>query len=121
MVQVMNAIRARASMSSPKPRITSARMTMRHVALLAAGWFLFSFYALAAPIISYIQGHYATPQSSVVTVAVRFNSAQTTGNLNVVMVGWNDSTATVSSVADTSGNPYQRAVGPTVVSGALSQ
>jgi chitodextrinase len=77
--------------------------------------------ASAAPTISYIQGNYATPQSSQVSVAVTFNSAQTAGDLNVIVVGWNDSTASVSSVLDSSGNTYQRAIGPTVVSGVLSQ
>ena len=36
-------------------------------------------------------------------------------------VGWNDSTASVSSVTDSSGNTYQRAVGPTSIAGTLSQ
>jgi hypothetical protein len=38
-----------------------------------------------------------------------------------VVVGWNDSTATVSGVTDKSGNTYATAVGPTVQSGAASQ
>ena len=37
------------------------------------------------------------------------------------MVGWNDSTTTVSAVTDSKGNVYLRAVGPTAVSGLLSQ
>jgi hypothetical protein len=76
---------------------------------------------LGAPAISYVQGAYATPQSPQASVSVRFNSAQTAGNLNVIAVGWNDSTAIVSSVTDKSGNVYTRAVGPTVVSGVASQ
>ena len=36
-------------------------------------------------------------------------------------MGWNDSTATVSTVQDTAGNVYTRAVGPTILSGSLSQ
>jgi len=36
-------------------------------------------------------------------------------------VGWNDSTAVVSAVTDSSGNTYTRAVGPTVQSGYASQ
>jgi hypothetical protein len=39
-------------------------------------------------------------------VAVPFTSAQTAGNLNVVVVGWNDTSATVASVTDSSGNTY---------------
>ena len=41
--------------------------------------------------------------------------------MNVVVVGWRNSTAVVQSVIDSQGNYYALAVGPTVVSGALSQ
>ncbi|MGH9356728.1 MAG: hypothetical protein ACRD10_11415, partial [Terriglobia bacterium] len=75
----------------------------------------------AAPTISYVQGNYATPQASQATVAVPFTAAQAAGDLNVIVVGWNDSTATVSAVTDKSGNTYLRAVGPTIVGGTLSQ
>ena len=71
--------------------------------------------------ITYVQGNYATPQSPQTTVNVTFTAAQAAGHLNVVVVGWNDSTATVSAVSDTRGNTYTRAVGPTVISGYLSQ
>ena len=71
--------------------------------------------------ISYVQGNYATPQTPQTTVNVTFTAAQTAGDLNVVVVGWNDSTATVSSVTDSKGNAYALAVGPTVISGTLSQ
>ncbi len=71
--------------------------------------------------ITYVQGNSATPQSSPTTVNVRFLAAQAADDLIVVVVGWNDSTSTVSSVTDTTGNVYARAAGPTVVSGALSQ
>ena len=70
---------------------------------------------------TFAQQSYATPQSPKSTVPVTFASAQTAGNLNVVVVGWNDTTATVSSVTDSKGNVYARAVGPTVLSGQLSQ
>jgi hypothetical protein len=71
--------------------------------------------------VTYIQGNYATPQSPQTSVNVVYTSAQTAGDLNVVVVGWNDSTATVTSVQDSKGNVYTRAVGPTIVSGTLSQ
>ena len=77
--------------------------------------------AVAAPTITYVQGNYATPQTPQASVTVTFTSAQTAGDLNVVAVGWNDSAATVSSVTDSKGNIYTRAVGPTVISGVLSQ
>ena len=73
------------------------------------------------PSISYVQGAYATPQSAQTSVAVKYAAAQQQGDLNVVVVGWNDSTATVKSVTDTSGNSYTLAVGPTVYSGVASQ
>ena len=69
----------------------------------------------------FVQGNYAVPQTAQTTLSVSYNAAQTAGNLNVVVVGWNDTTARVSSVTDTKGNVYQLAVGPTQVSGALSQ
>jgi hypothetical protein len=74
-----------------------------------------------AAIISYVQGNYATPQTPQTSVSVAFTSAQAVGDLNVVVVGWNDSTATVTGVTDGSGNAYTLAVGPTVVSGLASQ
>ncbi|MDE3181572.1 MAG: hypothetical protein KGM47_18155, partial [Acidobacteriota bacterium] len=68
---------------------------------------------LAASTIAYMQGNYSVPQTAQTTVTVPFAAAQAAGDLNVVVVGWNDSTATVSSVTDTSGNVYVLAVGPT--------
>ena len=72
-------------------------------------------------VISYVQGNYATPQSLQTSVSVTFAAAQVAGDLNVVVVGWNDGTATVNSVMDTVGNVYTRAVGPTVIAGVESQ
>ena len=76
--------------------------------------------ALSAATVSYVQGNYATPQSPQTTVAVAFSGAQNAGDLNVVVVGWNDSSATVTSVVDQSGNPYAPASAPTTGNG-LSQ
>jgi hypothetical protein len=59
-----------------------------------------------------------TPQSS---VSVSYTAAQTAGNLDVVVVGWNDSTAVVNAVTDSRGNVYTRAVGPTVLAGVATQ
>lgn len=76
--------------------------------------------ALAANI-TYVQGNYAAPQTPQSTVVVTFTAAQAAGDLNVIVVGWNDSTATVSSVTDSSGNTYTRAVGPTIQTGVATQ
>ena len=74
-----------------------------------------------AATISYVQSNYATPQSPQTSVSVVYSAAQNAGDLNVIAVGWNDSTATVSSVHDTEGNVYTLAVGPTIQSGLATQ
>ncbi len=71
--------------------------------------------------IQFVQVAYATPQSPQTSVTVKYASAQTAGNLNVVAVGWNDATSSVTSVTDTLGNAYVRAIGPTVNPGQNSQ
>jgi hypothetical protein len=63
--------------------------------------------------ISFAQVASATPQSAAATVAVSYRGAQTAGDMNVVVVGWNDTTATVQSVKDSRGNNYLLAIGPT--------
>jgi hypothetical protein len=55
----------------------------------------------------------ATPQSPTSPVVVSYPLAQTAGNLNIIVVGWNDTNASVGSVADSQGNVYALAVGPT--------
>ena len=52
---------------------------------------------------------------------VIYTKAQTAGNLNVVVVGWNDSTAQISSVTDSKGNVYALAAGPTAQTGTATQ
>jgi hypothetical protein len=59
----------------------------------------------------------ATPQSPTATVSVTYPAAQTAGDLNVVVVGWNDTTSTVQSVKDSGGNNYSLAIGPTTGTG----
>ena len=67
----------------------------------------------AAAAIGYSQVASATPQSATATVPVTFPASQTAGDLNVVVVGWNDNTSTVQSVKDSAGNTYKLAIGPT--------
>jgi hypothetical protein len=69
----------------------------------------------------FVQQNNAVPQTPQASVSVRFTATQTAGDVNVIVVGWNDSTSTVASVTDSQGNTYQRAVGPTVLTGKLSQ
>jgi hypothetical protein len=63
------------------------------------------------------------PQTFVTTVTLPFTAAQKAGDLNAIVVGWNDASAQVSSLTDSKGNLYSLAVGPTVLTGAtpLSQ
>jgi fibronectin type 3 domain-containing protein len=98
---------------------TLTRLAMLTVVIVACG--LHAALLLAAPIITYVQNNNATPQTSQTTVNVTFTAAQAVGDLNVVVVGWNDSTAVVNTVTDKSGNVYTRAVGPTAVTGQVSQ
>src|SRR5216684_607696 len=80
------------------------RLALFVIAALAC-W-LYPASLVAAPSINYVQGNYANPQTPQTTVNVTFTAAQAAGDLNVVVVGWKDSTATVSVVTDTSGNIY---------------
>jgi hypothetical protein len=70
--------------------------------------------------IRFVQVKSATPHPTSSSVAVTYSAAQTAGDLNVVEVGWNDTTSSVSTVTDSKGNSYLLAVGPTRGTG-LSQ
>jgi IPT/TIG domain len=63
---------------------------------------------------SFVQANSAQPASPAPTATVNYSLAQTVGNLNVVIIGWDDATATVQSVVDTAGNTYTLAFTPTV-------
>jgi len=71
--------------------------------------------------VAFIQGSYATPQSPTSTVTVKYAAAQSAGDLNVVVIGWNTPASVVASVTDTMGNAYALAAGPTVQSNAVAQ
>jgi hypothetical protein len=62
--------------------------------------------------IAFVQVASATPQTSQTSVKVSYSQAQTAGDLNLVAVGWNDTSATVQSVTDNLGNSYALAAGP---------
>ena len=59
--------------------------------------------------------------ASAKTVSVTYTGAQTAGDLNVVAIGWSDSTSTVSSVIDSKSNAYLVAAGPTTSAGNATQ
>jgi hypothetical protein len=63
--------------------------------------------------ISFAQVAAVEPQSPSQVASVAFPGAQTGGDLNIVVVGWFNTTSTVSSVVDSQGNTYSLAIGPT--------
>ena len=71
----------------------------------------------AAVAISFSQVASSTPRSPTATVTVAYPAAQTAGDLNIMVVGWNDTTSTVQSVRDSVGNTYSLAIGPTTAAG----
>ena len=63
--------------------------------------------------INFVQQNNTTSAPSGSSMLVAYPTAQTAGNLNIVVVGWNDTSAAVKSITDTRGNSYTLAVGPT--------
>ena len=55
---------------------------------------------------TFVQQNNVTPQTAQSTVTVSYAQPQTTGNLNVVVVGWYSTNATITSVTDSAGNTY---------------
>ncbi len=73
------------------------------------------------PSVAFVQGAYNAPQGNTPSVAATFTGAQAAGDLNIVVIGWNDTTATVKTVTDSKGNAYTLAAGPTQLSGIATQ
>ena len=71
--------------------------------------------------IAFVQATSATPDGYVSSAPATFASAQLSGHLNVICVGWTDSAHSVQSVTDTAGNTYAAATGMLVVPGSRSQ
>jgi hypothetical protein len=88
---------------------------MRVIVLVFATLLIANATLLAGP--TFVQVKSATPQTASGSVAVTYSLSQTAGNLNVVVVGWNDTTSTVSTVSDSLGNNYLLAIGPTTGTG----
>ncbi|HSW98305.1 MAG TPA: hypothetical protein VLF71_00540 [Candidatus Saccharimonadales bacterium] len=55
---------------------------------------------------AFVQVASATPQSSPSSVAVAYPAAEAAGDTNVIAIGWNNTTSTITSVADSLGNTY---------------
>jgi hypothetical protein len=59
--------------------------------------------------IAFVQVNSATPPGSNAAIMLSYNLPQTAGNLNIVVVGWNDITSNIVSVTDSMGNTYAQA------------
>jgi hypothetical protein len=76
--------------------------------------------ACATPI-TLVQAPHASTTASGASLSLTFTQANTAGDLIVLAVGWTDTTMSVTSVADTAGNTYTKAIGPNIYSPDLSQ
>jgi len=72
-------------------------------------------YTITSAAIGFVQVNAATPPTppNVQSVLVPFPQPQTAGNMNVVVVGWNDATSDVASITDSNNNSYLPAIGLT--------
>jgi len=57
--------------------------------------------------IAFVQANAATPQTSQTQVKAAYSSAQTQGNTNILVIGWNNATSNIASITDSAGNVYQ--------------
>jgi hypothetical protein len=69
---------------------------------------------------AFIQQNYATPQSPQAQVSVSYPNPQTAGDANILALGWNDTTASITNVSDSLGNTYKVAL-PAFRGNGLSQ
>src|SRR5215467_4271296 len=91
-------------------------MIFKRTLLAVVAFLLSSLPLFAAP--AFVQLAYKVPTSSA-SVAVPFAGAQTAHNLNVIVVGWSDLTASiVNPITDSNHNVYTLASGPTQFSGS---
>lgn len=107
--------------TSPLTRPSLLKCCAQHSKKTWLRWVTIPFVSLglahsASAAITYIQSN-SVIDSPVTSVAVPYTDAQGAGDLNVVVVGWNDSTSHVLSVTDTKGNTYTVAAGATTSSG----
>ena len=94
-----------------------------HVIVVPAGGAAYTATYTASPVqtpLAFVQVNAATPQTNQAQVSVAYTNAQTAGDTNILIVGWNNATSNVTSVTDSAGNVYQLAV-PTARGSGLSQ
>jgi hypothetical protein len=56
--------------------------------------------------LAFVQVAASTPQSPASSVTTSYPQSQIAGDLDVVVVGWNDTTSTITGITDTAGNTY---------------
>ncbi len=66
--------------------------------------------ATTSPGPTFVQQGYATPQSPQSLVGAIYTGDETAGDTNIVAIGWNDTTSSITSVSDGAGNVYQQAI-----------
>ena len=88
------------------------------ILLIGSGLLFYGGLASAAPV--FVQQNYATPQSPQSSASATYNGGQSAGNLNVIAIGWNNTTSNITTLTDSAGNAYQVAV-PTFRGNGMSQ
>jgi hypothetical protein len=73
------------------------------------------------PSIAFVQVASATNPATAGRLSATYDQSQGAGDLNVVAIGWNDTTSSVTSVRDSAGNTYRLAAGPTRYAPDLTQ
>jgi hypothetical protein len=68
----------------------------------------------------FLQQNYTVPQSPQAQVSVAYPNAQSAGDANIIAIGWNDASASITNVSDSLGNAYQVAL-PTFRGNGMSQ
>jgi len=63
-----------------------------------------------APGPTFVQQNYSTPQTPQSLVSAAYTSSQAAGDTNIIAIGWNDTTASITAVSDSAGNVYQQAL-----------
>lgn len=59
---------------------------------------------------TFVQVKATTPQTPQSSVSTAFTNAEVAGHTNVLAIGWNDATSSITSVSDSRGNVYQVAL-----------
>jgi hypothetical protein len=69
--------------------------------------------AMTSVVPAFVQGTFVNPSTPLNAVTAAYTDAQAAGDLNVVILGWRNSSSLVISISDTAGNSYTLAAGPT--------